>query len=481
MRQLVEAIARKIPHELKNYHLIKRQDIYIPYCEIGITCLTKEVTEINLFFETILKLVNIGISDVYEIATIMGVDFKLLKETIVDMIEQHYMVTTENKLLITPKGNKAMLNREQVTIRKKNINQVAVNMITEQIEGNEKIMSGNIPKNSICLSEELIITKDFLESLYADINDIYQKNQIEFNVFNTRYLQRELYKILEIAYDRLYYVKEELLIYKNDDSADYEFLISGDIGERYLDCFYHQVRDVVFSGMENLFERDWNFAQKHYKAEIVSSEEKKHKNQLLKDLYRSEKNSEELLCEFIQTRELIDDSEIDMLFSYYMEVDFEGILISCERVRKILKPNIITSINQMQNKKIWLLYNGEEYDVQNFLERNFSELKKKKIISFLERSNSENQYICFYPNILIEFVERTEEIFGRPLTVVEGRIEFNSNIIKEKMEKIIQQNNLSFQLPIYKKAEKTRVGITGQSNGSNVKSVHKHKYKKGNK
>ena len=52
MKQVVSAVAGNLPRQLKNFHLIKRQDIYIPFCEIGITCLTKEVTEINLFFET---------------------------------------------------------------------------------------------------------------------------------------------------------------------------------------------------------------------------------------------------------------------------------------------------------------------------------------------------------------------------------------------------------------------------------------------
>ena len=98
MKQLVATVVRKLPRELKNYHLIKRQNIFIPYCEIGISCLTKEVTEINLFFETILKLIDIEVSDVYEISSIMGVEFKLLKETIVDMIEQRYIITVENKL-----------------------------------------------------------------------------------------------------------------------------------------------------------------------------------------------------------------------------------------------------------------------------------------------------------------------------------------------------------------------------------------------
>ncbi len=425
--------------------MIKRQDIYIPYCEIGITCLTKEVTEINLFFETVLKLVNIGVCDVYELSTIMGVEFRLLKETIVDMIEQRYIVTSENKLTMTQKGKKALKERQLVTIQKKNINQITVNMLTGDIEGNEKVLFGYIPKDSICLSEEQAVTKDFLESRYSVINDIYQKNQIETNVFNTKYVQRELYKILEITYDKLCYVKEELLIYKNNDLSDYKFLITGDIGEKYLNSFYHQVRDVVYSGMENFFERDWKFAQNHYNDSIVSLEERQKKQKLLKDLYGSEYISDELLDEFMQRRELIDNTELDMLFSYNTEIDFEGIIISCNRMRKLMNSGIISSLNQVVKKKIWLLYNKDEYNIKKFLNEKFD--VKKTEMGFLEREGSEGEFICFYPNVLLEFKEKTEKVFERPLIILDGHIEFDSNLIKTKMSKIIKDNEISFLIP----------------------------------
>ena len=52
------------------------------------------------------------------------------------------------------------------------------------------------------------------------------------------------------------------------------FFIKGDIGGRYQNSFYSQVRDVVYSGMENFFERDWKFSQKHYNEGIVSQDYK---------------------------------------------------------------------------------------------------------------------------------------------------------------------------------------------------------------
>ena len=355
MKQVVSAVAGNLPRQLKNFHLIKRQDIYIPFCEIGITCLTKEVTEINLFFETILKLIDIEVSDVYEISSIMGVEFKLLKETIVDMIEQKYIITSENKLIMTPRGKKALADRKLVTIRKKNLNELSVNMITGSIEESGKNVISHPYKNDICLSQEQTITKDFLESNYATINEIYQRNQIEANIFNTRVLQRELYKILDIAYEKLYFVKDELLIYKNDESEDYEFIIKGDIGEKYQNSFYRQVRDVVFPGMENFFERSWKFAQDHYDKRITNQDNRKYTKDLIGKLIGTETISDELLDEYIHTRALIDQTELELLFSYNKEFDYEGIIISCERLNKFLTSGMVSAFDQINEEQLRIL------------------------------------------------------------------------------------------------------------------------------
>lgn len=447
MKKLVSAVLKNLPRELKNFHLIKRQSIYIPYCEIGITCLTKEITEINLFFETILKLIDIEVTDVYDISAVMGVEFKLLKETIVDMIEQKYIITSQNKLLMTPKGRKALQDRKQVTIRRKNLNEISINMITGNIEESGENTFVKPSKRDLCLGEEQIITKDFLESNYARINEIYQKNQIEVNIFNTRALQRELYKILDISYEKLYYVQDELLIYKNNDSEDYEFIIKGDIGEKYQNSFYRQVRDVVYPGMENFFERDWEFSKSHYDKEIVSRIDKEYTSCLIEKLKGIDTISEELLDEYMHARALIDEMELKNIFSYNQEFNYKGIIISCERMGKILSPEIINVLNQTSKKKKWLLYNPEEYNIEKYLEYNFSDKIKKKEICVLENKKLSKQFICFYPSILVEFVEKTEKVFNRPITILEGYIEFNSDVIKNKMNDIIDEYKISFVSP----------------------------------
>jgi len=450
MKQILETIIYGIPKEIKNYHLIKRQDIYIPYCEIGITCLTKDTAEINLFFETILKFIDIGVDDINEIATVMGVEFKLIKEAVIDMIEESYIITSENKAIMTPKGKKALASRKVVTIRKRNINQIMVNMITGDMEGHENIAPSIIKKNDICLSEEQVMSKEFLNNHYSGINDIYQKNQVEYNFFNTTYLQRELYKILDFTYDKLFYVKEELLIYKNNDSSGYEFVISEDSGERYINCFYSQIRDIVYPGLENFFERDRKFADKN--IHIVNSVERQKTGALIKKLYDCEEITDSIIDDFMQSRELIDNKEIIAYFLHQNTFECEGIIISCERFRKLFSNAIISHINEIRNKKIILLYDEKEYDIVNFLNKNFSELVKNNNIIIVGKESIESNYICFYPNVFIEFVEVSEKIFERSFMTIEGKIEFDAKTIKEKVEGTIDENSISFQIP------KTQVG-----------------------
>lgn len=478
MKKIVTAVAKNLSRKIKNYHLIKRQNIYIPLREIGITCLTREVTEINLFFETILKLIDIEVSDVYEISSIMGVEFKLLKEVIVDMIEQKYIITSENKLIMTPRGRTALSDRKLVTTRKKNLNEVFVNMITGSIEESGKTAIAHPFKGDLCLSEEQTITKDFLESNYATINEIYQQNQIEANIFNTRVLQRELYKILDIAYNKLYFVKDELLIYKNDESEDYEFIIKGDIGEKYLNSFYRQVRDIVFPGMENFFERDWKFAQNHYDKRILDQVSRDYTQNLLDKLSGTETISDELVDEYMHTRALIDQNELETLFSYSNEFDYDGIIISCERLKKIMTSGMLSALDQISNKKIWILYEESEYNIQKTLEHSFGDKIKRKEASVLKRKETDGQFICFYPNILVEFVERTETVFDRPITVLEGMIEFDAAVIKNKTANIIKDYEISFSLIPPKLPQKDQQKYNKTEKRNTAESYKKYKYKK---
>lgn len=439
MKYLIEAIARDIPKEMKNFQLIKRQDIYIPYREIGIECLTKDTAEINLFYETILKFVDIGVCDINEIANIMGVECKLIKEVIVDMIEEHYISTSQNKISMTKRGLDALKSRKLVTIQKKNINQVMVNMISGKIEESERITTAHAARYELCLNEVISITKEFLENNYSVVNDIYQKSRIESSIFQMRYSSRELYKILDIAYDKLCFVKEELLIYKSDDSDDYEYIISNDVGDRYINAFYNQVKDIIYPGLENLFERNWEFVKSCEPLHLIENSQKRQADKLKNLLHNCDAITNEIYQEFIKSRKLLDNKEIEKYFIYQKEIQHEGIIISSNRLRMMLNKKIINLINENSRKKIIIIYDSGEYDIENYLKRHFQMLMKNGKMQLIKDEYLSDNYICFYPNILINIKESIAYIFNHPMSILEGEISFESCKIKEKMKEDMEK------------------------------------------
>ena len=212
MNKIIQSLVQTIPKNLSGSYLVKTTEVFVPYKEIGIECLTREITEINLFFESILKFIDIGVQDIDEVAHILGVDYAIIKEVVVDMIEQKYLVTTENKIIMTPRGRRALETRKLVTIQKRFINQVLVNLITGEIVSGDGIFTTRVEKNDICLNEELVVDKAYLENHHNTINEIFQKYQVEDNVFGRHSITRELYKILDLAYEKLVYIKNQLYV-----------------------------------------------------------------------------------------------------------------------------------------------------------------------------------------------------------------------------------------------------------------------------
>lgn len=443
MNKIIEQIAIDLPNNLgtiikNNYRLLKRQKIYIPVHEIGISCLSREVTEINLFFETILKLIDAGVCDINEIAVILGVDYKVLKEVIVDMLIKEYIFTSEQQVTMTIKGKNALKERKLSVINKESLNSILVNMITGEVVKSSKSTVKRLPNYKICLTEIYKIDTSFLEKNYQSFNSIYKENLAENIAFRTHFLEKEIYRILGLEYEEEYYFEEELLIYKSSDKADdYIYEITGDDNDQhYIKAFYNQVKEVIYPGMENFFERD-SFIDQLKSQRLVSDSDTKHKNDLIRKMTET-KNIEEVLPLYMQRRELIDSKEIEILFRHNCEIEFKGIVISCRRLRKFFSEDIIDSINQLVKKRTWILYNCHEYKVKAYIKNSFNQNNGN--IVFKECSFEDDmQFVCFYPGILIEFTEMVYKIFNKNISVLEATIEFDQNIIQRKIDSILKK------------------------------------------
>lgn len=447
MDKIIQSLMHTIPKNLSGLYVVKNSEIFIPYKEVGIECLTKEISEINLFFECILKFISIGVNDIGEISRILGVNYNIIKEAVIDMVEQKYLITAEQKMVMTPKGRTALETRKLESIQKRFLNQLLVNLITGEIISGDGISTVKVEKNDICLNEEQKVNIEYLEKHHSIINDIYQKYQVEDNVFGIQSVTRELYKILDISYEKLVYVKNRLYVYKSQDAEEYQFVFNEDLNEQYINCFYSQVRDSIPPCLENFFERDYSFAKSHKNGNVLDERLFEKTMQISKTLGQcSDKITEDLYARFQSRRYMLIDNEYKYYFLYNNDFWWDKLIIVSGRLKKILDKSIWNELkNLTKSKEIYILFDETERGIEHELEKLKDKSIKKQNILLIRKKNIQQNIICFYPSVSIEIFEEVYGMFQGTVTLKSGILEFEQENIKSLVNNIEKDYNISFQ------------------------------------
>lgn len=464
MHKIIKHIKSNLSKDLEKHIIRKKQVIYIPFAEIGIECLTRNESKINLFYETTLKCIDIGVCNINEIAEILGVTYDIVKEVIIDMIRDDFIVVSANLIKMTPLGRNSLDTGKSVTIKKGVISNIAINLITGEIKNIDKIEKSKVKRNDVCLNQELTITKEFLNANYFEINKLFQENQFEEGIFsNNRLFQQnqinkninivtdEIYKILDIAYYNLTYVKNELLLYENEDSKNFHFAFSNDKNEHYLNCFHNQIKETTPPCLENFFERNYSFAKQHENCiESVDLSAKKITEEL-RIVMKSSDNviSDKMYYEFKSRRYMLEDSEYKLYFEYFNDVEFEKMIIITNRINSILDDAIINNIVDITKKCPTLIaYNDSEFNSDRIIAL-ISEKSEKSNFTSMKNSSISETIIYFYPNVMIKIGESVTKIFDRPVTFKKGLIDFDESKIIVDFDNIQEKYNL--KLPETKK------------------------------
>ena len=449
MNKLIKSVKQSLPKDIRGYKYRKKQEVYIPYAEIGIECLTRNESEINLFFETVLRLLNIGVKDISEIADILGITYNIIKEVVVDMIEEKYVFTSENRLTITPKGKKALETRKLVEIQKVNINNIVINLITGEIKSLYEIKKHWVDINSVCLNEELIISKEFLDKNYSDLNKIFQKSQIDENVYLNKSVIKELYKILGIAYKNLIYTKSELLLYENEDNEDFQLIFKDDINEQYINCFYKQIKNDAPPCLENFFERNASFIKNDINNKKNEDENAYNITKELRAMLRSSEDNveDDVYTKFFEKRYMLEDMEYKYYFQYFNEFEFEKLVIISNRLTKIIDTNLIESIALISKKKpIFIIYDASEYGVKKMINQIVEKCDKKNVILNTLGSVPLPTKICFFPFLLVDIKESISSIFNRPVSIKDALMNFNNKEVSKNIIDIEDKLNVIFEI-----------------------------------
>ena len=435
MNKVIEEIKSHIIPAKDGYSLIKKQDIFVPFSEIGIECLVRNISEINLFFEMILKLVDIGVKDVYRISEILGISFDVSKEIIADIVVNDYINVSENLLKLTKKGKEILKTRKKVVLKNININKIKIDLITGQIFDGDDVKTSTIKKGDVCLDSEMQVDKKFLDTNYADINEVFKKQQEEDSVYGNAAVTKELFKIIDIRYSNLVYEKKYLLVYQNDNSGELQLNISQDTNDQYLNCLYSQLKSGIHPCLDNFFERNNDFIKQKLDFEFQTSESrKKTTNIAISELLSRGYTQEKFLPLFETDRYALHENEYQDFLLHDKRLLYDKLVIVTNRISSILTSSVLEQISRIaKNKKVILIFDDDEYNAVNQVNHFLKDKSKNIFIS--HNKNIDSTKIIFFPYAMFSIEEYIIETFQKYISYKVSTVRFNlskeDNEIKE--------------------------------------------------
>lgn len=428
MKSILQAVKDQLPKDIEGFSCIKTQEILIPYLDIGIECLVRDISEINLFFETILKLVEIEVKNISEISYLLGVSEEAIKEVVVDMVSGDYIGVSENNLKVTKKGKEALASKKMITIKKKNLSKVAINLITGEIHDGAalKTVSGN--KSSVCLPEVVNVNKQFLDVNYALINNVFQTQQENDSVYGRQGITKELYKIVSIYYRNLVYTKNQMFIYKSRTSDDLQILFATDNADKYVNCFYAQLKSITPPCLENLFERSRDFIDKtSTKTFEVDTDSVEATEKIRNELKNKDAIGDVDLSIFTTKRYGLYDKEYISYFTCSDDLSFSKLIICTNRVEGILNMQIAHELERIsQEKAVFIFYDKNEYHASESINHYFGKTTSKNLYTSPCDDIVKN-LIFFDQSLIIEVEEQVVQAFGRALSFITSIIDFNQS------------------------------------------------------
>ena len=465
MKNLIDDIRRHTPKSIPGYYYLKTQKIYIPFMKITVECLTRKVSELNLFFESILKLIDISVKDINEIAKILGVTYNVVNEAIIDMVGINYIYASENTLGITEKGTTALKTRQRVDIQKTYLKDIIVDMITGAIYDADEIKLSVTRSRDVLLEGIIQLDDGFLESHFHEINDVYQLQQKNNSVFGHSAITSELYKIIKISYSELHYVENIVYMYGSESSGELIFFFSSDSNDRYKNEFYNQLKDNCRPCQEYFFEKNRalinNLQSKSTKIDIDLMTQTETVRKLLFADNITDKIKENA---FTQRRYALNDREYLSYLYHLKTLRYSSIFICSNHMNGILSPVFCSQLNTLADRiPVLIIYDKSERNIENSLKHFFK--FQGANLHLIPTDDIEENLICLDSELVIYLKENVVTAFDRVVLYQQSICDFDKNkatkivdklVAKYKLEQYLSKNSTQVISPNPKHKKKKR-------------------------
>lgn len=443
MKYLIDEAVNKIPPLNDGFTFIKRAIVCIPIKEVGVTILEKRQQRLSFIYETILRMISLGVTDLDLLSAKLGIERDIYSEIVAQMAKDDIIYVSQISIGLTMKGKQALSELSRVTISKSQINQIYINLITGELySGEHNDLIDKPPRGNMCLDYEYDPDISFLREKFEMISKIYIQNSISNTFSNSQYDENSLYRILDVAYNKIRFQQKACFVYINDDNLSLLLSFENDEDSQYMAIALKQIGKNL-NGASKLFDNYINNCIPE-ETDAVRAKSLEKFTSLVDPRSRIKHSPKEIEEAYYSDRYLLDGEVNDLLLRC---CDFRPmqVTICSSSLKKYLEDNrIINALTNAQSNEVIIIYDPTEKDIDNsliWLQKIFSENNQKclKVVPMHDVSYDAHTRITMKPGFTIEISYETfKDDQGHMLIKELAEISFEEQKIEKALSLVTQ-------------------------------------------
>lgn len=245
MNKYIEKVFNDFVPDNKGYVYIGEENIFIPIYRITLTITKRKQTRLNLVEEMVLRITNCGVSDIGEIAGVLGLTREILDVTIGDLYIKNLAYPASNKCYLMREGREVLKNLEASKKETDIIRNIYINAVTKDI------LKERINCIDYCIDNDHKmhhtfdgIDLEFYRSRIAEIREIFDKENEIYSI-DSNQIPDELISIDNVEDINVCFLKIPLLIYVSENGMDLDLISSDKKSNNLLESIKGNILDQI--------------------------------------------------------------------------------------------------------------------------------------------------------------------------------------------------------------------------------------------
>ena len=114
LKNLIHKLVSNFVRQNDGYEFLFKDDVYLPVYKYALKITKRKIVKLNLVEEKVLQIISVGIHQVDEIASILGISRSLLDVTLADLHTKDLISVSSDICSLLKKGEQALSNLERV-------------------------------------------------------------------------------------------------------------------------------------------------------------------------------------------------------------------------------------------------------------------------------------------------------------------------------------------------------------------------------